>query len=375
MFNLEEQKKKLQELHDKIERMPKCKERLILMLNYVTYCALLRDLFKKEDFPFTGMEFRDTKTYVDNQKYFFSEVNEVMDSLGTVNKLFIKANEINTRYGIDKEIKIDDSINPILGETLVNDFFNTMPDNIKRVYKDVVNGNLCFTNQGESMAYNVDYFNSAKVKGYAKLKSYYTYMAIAHEIGHCYQYRLNTNGNNFNYIKPDVEVASIFMEIVFNYFVDEKIYDKNYGMNCLFRRQTMFADWLKYQSAYLRNSVYLDISDQNELSGLMSYLDMTESEKDMLDINMDEVDEELGVIGVKINTYNLRYTISNLLAIYFVDIYRQDKKEGLRILNDYLMLPPSITLEEKLNMCDLTGSSYKKMIKKISDYGKSKHYI
>ena len=38
---------------------------------------------------------------------------------------------------------------------------------------------------------------------------------IAHELGHCYHFRLNMNSNNFIFFGADCEVSSIFMEMLF----------------------------------------------------------------------------------------------------------------------------------------------------------------
>lgn len=69
------------------------------------------------------------------------------------------------------------------------------------------------------------------------------------------------------------------------------------------------------------------------------------------------------------------YPLSNLFALYFVDLYLKDPSDGLSQLNNYLMLPPNVTLEDKLYMYDLTGASYKRMIKRVYDYGNRHHIL
>jgi len=378
MFKLDDQIKKLGQLHDKIERMPNCKEKLLLMSNYTTYCFVLYNLFPEEEFPFDAKEFFQTEIFKKHQKYFMTEVTEIYDSSDTIRQLFTTVATINQEYHLTQEISMNDEINPQLGLLLVSEFFNTLPDSIQKIYHEVINKNLFFTQEGESMAYNTDYWNGSLVKCQAEFKKYYTYMAIAHEIGHCYQFRLNTQSNNFNFVRPDIEVPSIFMEIIFNNFADKYLYGQEFGINCLQYRQLMFANWLNYYEMFFANSEWLKIVGEKQLMGIINYQDLTENDKRLLSTDFNSLtieDSQEQYFSLNTDISELRYPLSNLFAIYFADIYLQDQKEGLRLLKDYLMLPPNVTLEDKLTMYDLTGANYKKMIKKVSDYGKRKYLL
>jgi len=378
MFSREQHLEKLRQLHDKIERMNEGKEKLLLMLNYSTYCAILYNLYPLGEFPFDAKEFFNDKTFKKYQKYFILEVKDIYDSTEILRWMFSNVEVINSEYKLDRKINYKDEINSRLGMLLVYEFFNTLPDNIRRIYQEIINGNILFTLEGESMAYNTDYWNGGKIKCYAKPKDYYMYMTIVHEIGHCYHYRLNTQGNNFNFLRPDIEVASIFMEIIFNNFVDEYLHGMSYGINCMLYRQTWFAELLKFQEMFLANSEWLNITGEKQVTGVIDYQEMTLEDLKTLKenkISLSNEEKKNGLFLLEVNVEQFRYTISNLLAIYFADVYRYDQKEGLRMLKDYLMLPPGVTLEEKLSMYDLTGDSYKRMVKKVSDYGKGKYLL
>lgn len=378
MFNVDEKLNKLGRIHDKIERMNGGKEKFILMSNYVTYCTILYNLFPAGMFPYNVERFNDEGTYQKYKKYFNQEVEDIKNSLHVIRELFIEANKINKENGLIKEVRLKDDINPNIGAELIEEFFMGMPDSIRKVYQEVCNDNLFFTTEGESLAYNTDYSGCATVKCQAEFKKYYTYMALAHEIGHCYQFRLNTQSNNFNFLRPDTEVVSIFMEIIFNMFADNYLYGKEYGISCLLRRQTLFADWLNFQRLIVEYCEWVKVSGEKQLTGIINYQVMTDNDKEMLinrGINLSDEEKEIGYFVANMDVINYRYTISNLIAITLVDIYMQDKKEGLRQLKDYLMLPPSVDLEDRLTMYDITGESYKKLIRKVSDYGKRRGLI
>jgi len=250
-----------------------------------------------------------------------------------------------------------------------------LPDEISKVYQDVCTSNLLFTNEGESMAYNTDYSGCSMVKCQGEFKKYFTYMALAHEIGHCYNFHLNTQSNNFNFWSADCEVGSIFMEMIFNQFVDEYLYGKEYGIRCLLRRQSLFAEWLNFQRMIVENCEWAKVNGANSFVGIVNYKDMTDKDREMLinnKIELSDGERESGYFVICNNISQYRYMISNFIASYLYDIYLSDKKEGLRMLKDYLMLPPGVSLEERLSMYDITGESYKKLIKRVSSYGNNK---
>lgn len=289
--------------------------------------------------------------------------------------MFVDADKINQEHGLVKEINLNDEINSQLGSELIHEFFMELPDSISKVYQDVCSSNLFFTNEGESSAYNTDYSGCSTVKGQAEFKKYYTYMALAHEIGHCYSFRLNSQSNNFIFFGADCEVSSIFMEMIFNQFADEYLYGKEYGIRCLLRRQTEFADWLSFQRMIVENCEWAKANGLNDFVGILNYKDMTDKDREILinnKIELSEEEKEIGHFVIYNNISQYRYMISNLIASYLYDVYLSDKKEGLRMLRDYLMLPPGVSLEERLSMYDITGESYKKLIKRVSSYGKSK---
>lgn len=375
MFDVDKKITKLGKIHDQIERMPGGKEKFLLMTNYVSYCSALYNLVPEGMFPYNIDEFTNDYSYKKHGKYFRQEVNDIQDSLPVIKELFIRADDINRECGLEKEIIFKDNINASLGFELIDSFFRNMPDNIRKVYEEVCEENLFFTAEGESLAYNTDYSGCATVKCQADFKRYYTYMALAHELGHCYQFRLNTQGNNFNFLRPDTEVVSIFMEMIFNHFVDEFVYGKEYGISCLLRRQSLFAKWLSFQRMLVENIEWSKVNGDKSIVGIVNYKDMSDKDRELLksnNVNLSDEEKNMGYFVVNMNVINYRYTISNLIASYLVDVYLNDKGEGLRLLKDYLMLPPGVSLEEKLKMYDITGDSYKKLIKRVSSYGKSK---
>jgi len=371
-LNLELEISKMKRIRDKLRRMPDNKEKYFILNDYKRYYSLLSNFYRKDDFSFEPFDFDWEPIWNKYGMENYAFVYQLGNNLEIINRLFSDAREINWQYGIWKEYDIRKKIDSKMGMLVLEEFFNRMPNNIRNVFRKVVNGNIAFNDTGQSFAYDIRYCDSAKILIGEKLNDYDAYFSIVHEIGHAYYYEVMNGLTKLNGL--DNEVASIFMEIIFNNFVDEYLYGMEYGITNLFNRQSLFANLLASQNILLSCANDFKLTEDT-ITGRMDVSKFTERDKKFLELIGFDMKElfRCGYVKKKELIECFKYTISNLLAIYFADVYRYDQKEGLRMLKDYVMLPPGVTLEEKLRMYDLTGDSYKKMIRKVHEYGKRKY--
>ena len=346
-----------------------------MLINYFSYYEFLKDLYGEDNFPFEVYNF-DCETLLSKYSRLAREgLFQLGENLEVINEIFKVLRKINDQYGICKEYSLTKKINPKLGLELLEDFFNSLPSNINGLFKEVMNRNIYFvSSSNSSVAYDVSYCDRPKIKCTESLSDYKAYSAIVHEIGHCYHFNLLC-GRHF-YKPLDEETPSIFMEIIFNRFVDKYLYNQDYGMTHLFNRQGLFASLNNYCSVFLSVGSEFCIIDNTISANLKTDMIMEEDIKYLEELNLRRSKLfEKKIYKDHIWTDWFKYPLSNLFAIYFADIYSNDPKEGLRLLKDYITLPPSVTIEEKIKMYDITGDSYKKMIKDVHEFGKRKHLL
>lgn len=373
-FDLIEEFEKLKKMHDKIEMMPGGQEKYWAFRDYVSYYAFLSELFPDNFFPFDPFDFdMDKEGYkldCDNMK----QGIELCNNIDLVNEIFGKVRSINDEFGMGKVFNIRKKIDSKLGVKLLEEFIKEMPDRYKNIYYKVMNGNIYnLLEEDNCYAYNLSQSGDYKVLNSMGLNDYEAYYSIIHELGHCYHFDL-VKGRNF---QPNIdgEVPSMFFEIIFNLFVDRYLYGKDYGMNTILNRQSDMADIVTLENIILSNTDNFSL-DYLTLKCRMDMNKLTSKDIDILEgFEFNEESLEQGYIDREEDISSFKYPLSNLIAIYLADIYMQDKKEGIKLLNNYLMLPPTVNLEDRLTMYDITGDSYKKLIRKVSDYGKRKHLI
>lgn len=373
-FDLVEEIDKLKKMHDMVERMSGGQEKYWAFKDYVSYYAFLSELFPDNFFPFDPFDFDMDKEGYKLDRDNMSQGIELYNNLDLINEIFGKVRMINDEFGLYKIYDIRKKIDSKLGVKLLEEFIKDMPDRFRNIYYKVMNGNIYnLLEEYNCYAYNLSRSGDYKVLNSAGLNDYEAYYSIIHELGHCYHFDI-VKGRNFQ-LNIDGEVPSMFFEIIFNMFVDRYLYGKDYGMNKIFNRQSDMANSVAIENIILSNSSDFSLGDMG-IKCKLNIQKLTDRDKEMLReyaIKENNLKQEFIVQEEYISWF--KYPLSNLLAIYFADIYMQDKKEGIKLLDNYLMLPPSVDLEDRLTMYDITGESYKKLIRKVSDYGKRRGLI
>lgn len=372
-LDVEFDKQKLIRLRNKILTMKESRTKALLINNYRIYSHYIYAKTADEQFANHQYDFDTCPSYV---KYIRTSIKDEIDlanSIDILSDIFTEIVNFNTQEGVHQYLKLDNYINEQLGFELIEEFFATLSPYLYKIYKNTIKDNIAYLSLDGAYACDVSYYDQPKIISYNDLKSYETYKALVHELGHCYQFILNSKSNNTYFDQIDVEVPSIFMETIFNLYVQKRLYNKNYGLSSILTRQSLMAYTTSIHRLLFSCCKNQQIQDR-VVYGEIIINDLTPNEINVLEnacghkINKNR---ESLTFGIDINTF--KYTISNLLAIKFVDIYLQDKQAGLRLLKDYIMLPPSVTLKEKLSVYQI--DSYQRFNKPIYEYGRKIHRL
>ena len=153
--------------------------------------------------------------------------------------------------------------------------------------------------------------------------------ALSHEIGHNYENLFMSNMSSIQQIKRYVycfiEVCSSFFErIALDYLIKNRIYldDANRDLNCY------------YCDLYDRLSFLGDVTSKDDLE------DAIYDEENILCVSNNfnkETEDGENVVLYEYNYANdIKYGYGALLGEYFFDIYKKDKKEGLKSIKNFL---------------------------------------
>lgn len=373
VLDIENDKQKLKRLRNKIIRMRECKEKALLINNYRIYSHYVAIRCQDDSFLKKQDEFEACESYLKYMKTFFKDESDLYGAIDILGSIFDDIGRFNEVEGVNQYIEIDNYVDERLGFELIEDFFHELSPYIYKIYKEIMNGGINFLDLGNGYACDVAYYDYPKIVSYNNMKSYETYKSIVHEIGHGYHYVLNANSNNIYFDQIDVEMAPLFMETIFNMYVDMNLYGKDYGLNSLLRRQSLVGMTGRLQRLLVKSCVNQRISER-AMFGELYFDKLSEHDIKLLEqaygyefVNRDD----FFTFGMEVNSF--KYSISNLVALKLVDIYLQDKKEGLRLLKDYIMLPPSVSLSEKLE--NYQTDSYKKINRKVYEHGRKIHRI
>jgi len=372
-LELEIDKQKLTRLRNKIIGMKECKAKALLINNYRIYSHYVYQRTQDDQFANRKDEFEDCPSYVRYMKTFFKNETDLYECIDILGNIFTVLGKFNENEGIYQPIKINDYINEQLGFELIEEFFSSLSPYIYKLYREIMQESIAYLDLGNAYSCDIAYYNHPKIISYNNMKNYETYKALVHEIGHCYQFILNSKSNNTFFDQIDVEMPALFMETIFNLYVQDKLYGKNYGLNSLLTRQSLLAYTSNVHRLWFNSCENHQVHEQ-AVYGDLFFDKLTDNDLRLLEyVYGHEIipRHDFFTFGMEINTF--KYTISNLLALKFVDIYLQDQKEGLNQLKDYLMLPPSVTLKDKI--ADYQIDSYRRINQPIYEHGRKIHRL
>lgn len=346
--------KMIEEVRNSLEREKSNSKRFLLSNLYVALYNLLNEeeqnyenkFFNQIDLILNEYEFYD---FLRNDAEIFSDFS--LKTCDRYNKTDFKF------YGLypENKIKFDEA------RAIIFDILNDMGiDNIEKLYDfdEIKYRNL---ENCEGVCINTFGFFDGNIVLDEKINKMVVFIkALFHEIGHNYENLFMSSMSSIQqvdrYIYCFIEVCSSFFErIALDYLIKNRIYldDANRDLNCY------------YCDLYDRLLFLGDITSRDDLE------DAIYDEENIL-CTTNGFDKELefnGEIGLyKYNYANdIKYGYGALLGEYFFDIYREDKKEGLKIIKNFLSNQGLIDEREMLNSINFAENDFSFLDNGLSD--------
>lgn len=191
---------------------------------------------------------------------------------------------------------------------------------------------------------------------------------LVHEIGHNYENIFMSNMSSLQQIERYnycfIEVCSSFFEkIALDYLIKNNIYmdDANRELNnyyCDLYDRLMFLGNIRKNDDF-KTAIYDD-----------EYLYIIEKDKnDKENINTNENNNQNEQLSFKKYNYDedIKYGYGSLLGEYFFDIYKQDKKEGLKKLKNFLSNQGLLDERQMLETIEFKENDFSFLDKGLSD--------
>ena len=248
---------------------------------------------------------------------------------------------------------------------LMFEFLNYLGDDVVSLYKEMFNNKsvIIYTIDHEmGSSINSIYVSSPclVLSDYPNLFEYYT--TFSHEMGHCYQYKLQKDDNHFETFNPYKETTSILFE-------------------------KMFVEFLKNKGVCDNNVSYYEMDDHSFILNDMSiclvlsilFMENEISEIDPFDLSYqssftkeelrDEVSKCCGYIkptkkNISLDTFS--YSIGHIISTYFIDKMKNNFKEAWQEYKSFISTADNYSLLEVLDKYyddNLINNNIKKFIK------------
>ena len=279
--------------------------------------------------------------YTEGTNYEINNINllfpRLMNESNRILVNFFSKNSVEiykSLYGYSSGVKLpwritlDRCITDIEYDKLLMDFFKKYDSRLLDIYESLKSSKRIETNPKKynlssgSLGLNVHLITSDESFVFSRFNNKISTSSIVpHEIGHSFLYQGSNNIYDFMIRNGSLfsEAYSIFLEMIF--------FD------------------------YLKDTRYSKSAFKAEYSKLDSFLAITEYLHSIILLfeNMTLRDGKLYLFSSMVaDTYAAKLVLSNLLAMYFVDLYRNDKKQFDREINKFFEMYGCSNDEEKL---------------------------
>lgn len=346
--------KMIEEVRNSLEREKSNSKRFLLSNLYVALYSLLNEEEKACEEKFLNQinlilneyEFYD---FLKNDAEIFNDFS--LKTCDRYNKTDFKF------YGLYPENKV----NFDKARDIIFDISNDMGiDNIEKLYDfdEIKYRNL---ENCEGVCINTFGFFEGNILLDEKINKMVVFIkALFHEVGHNYENLFMSSMSSIQQVERYaycfIEVCSSFFErIALDYLIKNRIYldDANRDLNCY------------YCDLYDRLLFLGDITSRDDLE------DAIYDEENIL-CTINGFDKELESNGeMDLYKYNyandIKYGYGALLGEYFFDIYREDKKEGLKSIKNFLSNQGLLDEREMLNSINFAENDFTFLDKGLSD--------
>lgn len=348
---------KLKKLFEKLELARNTHDRLLISNIIFEYLLTMspEEQFEVNDkimlidyysLPYSLKEKVDNSLYADSNifKYTYFLVNDIFNRSDFKYYDLFPSNKVSSK----------------IQEEIILEVLNEIDSDSLKLYRNLKNGNrinikpmderlfgLCL--MGYNLVDDEIYINEM-------IKNSVLYIGtVVHEFGHLYEGKLLGSKSWFSKISNTnafLEVMSLFFErVTWDYMIKNRVFEDD-CQRVLNSEYMNLLDNFTYFDDFLYDAHFKDMEELDEYD-CMNFVD-----EDKKLISIDDVMNSSG---------SLDYGFGALLGEYFFDIYKQDKKEGLRQIKDFVTKEFTMSDRNLLEGINFFNGDFKFLEKSILD--------
>lgn len=367
----ERELKILEELKNKIRNENDIQKQTLLICNYFNIVAYLEQLN-----IINAIDYVDDLN-VDLSRYFDELLNGRLNYCNEFLGNFLEIQKINSniiklyrKYPLKKrELEYCNPINIHEGMDLLYDFFGSLSDEFYQIFKNMVLDSRISTMPSiceEGLTYNVgkDYGQYIIIRDGSKIYDFEFISALAHEIGHCYEFNLTNNNQRIMPLYLFAEVASLFIEKLF------KLYNIE---NDLYKKETIHSEMV-WQGILKQRVLVNHFTNKCLIANtgikLNGYdLDFKDYDNVKAKCFINKTNQK-AIKEMPPSLENYLYVIGDFIANNFIEIYKQNDKECLELLKRFLLNSKTTPVSTNLKTFGTSYIETEKVIKQSYEFQK-----
>lgn len=256
-------------------------------------------------------------------------------------------------------------INIKLGLKIIEDFFGNLGNEFYHTWEDLIaDDRITFltstTIEGATFNVSDDYGQFIIIRKTPDGFDYDNLSCIVHEVGHCYDIKLNQKRRLELPLNLLVEISSLFLQKLFDFYnIDNNLYKKE-ALNCRMMWQMALYD------RTLTNKFINDCLQSDCLKEINhSTLDIEPF--DLLTPPLSAKEQKL-IQNTPPNIDNYAYVICDHLANNLVKIYKENPKECLQLLKRIILTYSKGSFRKIIHKYGKDFSETEKIISEVSSY-------
>lgn len=365
----------LKKLKTIIKNLPFNKMKMVLIYNYESLAYYLSELgLIDEDYITQNIaieyEYYQNKMYrLENKKFYKS----FYDNLDLIYEIIYKNVDIYNKYPILLLSSSDYSEQKISGRELgklMDEFFQSLGVDVYNLYQKIGNNFLSFSNITDSKyagcTYETTFNDYPHIIVEQKKNLFQMGETLAHEMGHCYNMIRNKTNKDFYQYDMLSEVISILFHKMFNLFLYEKGYYQKDALNNLLGWKCSIAS-MNLGCSLIPDTSYF--GRESELYYDSEFIILKEVASKL----NDNLLRALEFHPVMFCNYN--YVLGDALANNLLALYKDNKKEGLKEIKNFITTIHQYSTGENLIRYGLATKETEREMYELYEYQKKKLYL
>lgn len=255
------------------------------------------------------------------------------------------------------------------GMDILYDFFGDISNEFYEIFKTMaMNSRISIISNisEEGITYDAgcEYGQFIILNGSTKKMDYQVVSALAHEIGHCYELHVLGNNKRIMPLYLLVEVIALFTQKMFdNYNIENNLFKNEALYNQMIWQGIMYQETLVNDFIHkcLTNNTGIKLDSYNFS---FKYFKNRNSKKYINSENKTAINKYQPSLN------NYLYVIGDLVANNFVELYKQDKKECLKLLNEFILTNKNMPFSSNLAKFSNHYHETERLIKEVHQFQK-----